>query len=573
MTRLLILAAMLLTGAAVNADTIYSQPPSPAGGLHQSAWWDPDGSDYDIYIWDNFTLSSSQTITEIRWRGGFIYGGSFGGPVLDFSVEIWPSIAAGSQPAVAGQPLVRYFTGGNAGETYAGVFGGAAMYDYQFTLPSPFPATGGVKYWVQIEAYQHGIPEWGLATGTGGNGAHFRFLEGASQYQSAPADMAFLLIGSGGTMFNVATSCSPPAAGKTTGDGAYPAGSVATVVATPSTGFGFVNWTEAGQPVSQNRSYAFTVHADHTLVANFTPAYTVTTAAWPSFGGSTDGGGTFNSGSTVTVTATPDPLFAFVDWTEFGTPVSTSATYEFAASANRVLVANFVPRRTGAIFDFDNATPGSSLPISLTLGTLTANFSATGSGYSIQRADTLGFTPAGFGGYCLYPSSVFAADLIVDLGPSLVSDFSILYSPQELGCDDSARMRATAFQGGVQVATNTATAPLPGNWPTGTLRVSAAQGFDRVIVHYDARPPTCQDWGPIFLADNMVVLILPHAGDLNCDGSTNVLDINPFVLALSDPAAFVASFPTCPLENGDVNGDGHTDILDINPLVTLIAGG
>ena len=155
---------------------------------------DPDGSDWDQWVWDSFILPSTQAITEIQWRGGFdpAYLGS-GGPVINFTVAIYPSIAAGTEPAVAGPPLVEYETGGNAGQTLAGVFGGATLYDYQFTLPAAFVATGGTKYWVQIEAWQHGIPDWGLAQGTGGNGAHFRRVY--VNYQSAPGDAAFTLLG------------------------------------------------------------------------------------------------------------------------------------------------------------------------------------------------------------------------------------------------------------------------------------------------------------------------------------------------------------------------------------------
>lgn len=156
------------------------------------------------------------------------------------------------------------------------------------------------------------------------------------------------------------------------------------------------------------------------------------------------------------------------------------------------------------LFDFENATQGSPLPISLTVGGITASFSATGQGYSIQPANTMGFTPPGFAGLCVYPSSIYLADLLVSYSQPL-QDFSILYAPQELGCDDSATMRVTGYLGAVFVATNTTTAPVPGTWPTGTLTLTAPQGFDHVVVHYDARPPTCQDWGPIFMADNMIV--------------------------------------------------------------------
>ncbi|TWT41901.1 1,4-alpha-glucan branching enzyme GlgB [Phycisphaerae bacterium RAS1] len=62
-------------------------------------------------------------------------------------------------------------------------------------------------------------------------------------------------------------------------------------------------------------------------------------------------------------------------------------------------------------------------------------------------------------------------------------------------------------------------------------------------------------------------------GDMNCDGSIDVLDINPFILALSDPIAYAAQYPACDINNGDINDDGNVDVLDINPFVALLAGG
>jgi hypothetical protein len=60
------------------------------------------------------------------------------------------------------------------------------------------------------------------------------------------------------------------------------------------------------------------------------------------------------------------------------------------------------------------------------------------------------------------------------------------------------------------------------------------------------------------------------AGDLNCDGSVDNFDINPFVLALTDAAAYHAAFPNCDINNADVNGDGAVDNFDINPFVELL---
>ena len=162
------------------------------------------------------------------------------------------------------------------------------------------------------------------------------------------------------------------------------------------------------------------------------------------------------------------------------------------------------------LFDFDSLT-GTGLPTAYTVGGITASFSATGQGFSIQPADTMGFTPAGFAGKCIYPNSINAADLLVSFSAPL-TDFSILYATQELACDDSATMRVTAFMNGTPVGTNTATTnciDIPCNWTPNTLSITTTQAFNNVVVHYATRPPTCQNWGPIFMADNMTVTPMP----------------------------------------------------------------
>ncbi len=59
-------------------------------------------------------------------------------------------------------------------------------------------------------------------------------------------------------------------------------------------------------------------------------------------------------------------------------------------------------------------------------------------------------------------------------------------------------------------------------------------------------------------------------GDLNCDGVVSVGDINPFVLALTDPAAYADQFPDCDIASGDINDDGIVSVGDINGFVALI---
>jgi hypothetical protein len=169
MKQALVVAMLACTCARGNADILYQQPPNPGGGSHVSAWWDPDGSNYDRYVWDAFSLASTATVLAIQWRG--TYGAS--GPASNFTVAIYASIPAGTQPDVSRPPLVEYQTGGNADPTYAGVFGGATMYNYSFTLPVAFQAQAGIKYWLQIEGWQPGFPDWSMAAGLGGDGSHF----------------------------------------------------------------------------------------------------------------------------------------------------------------------------------------------------------------------------------------------------------------------------------------------------------------------------------------------------------------------------------------------------------------
>ncbi len=59
-------------------------------------------------------------------------------------------------------------------------------------------------------------------------------------------------------------------------------------------------------------------------------------------------------------------------------------------------------------------------------------------------------------------------------------------------------------------------------------------------------------------------------GDLNCDGAVDFGDINPFVLALTNPAGYGAAYPNCHRLTGDINGDGLVDFGDINPFVRLL---
>ena len=142
--------------------------------------------------------------------------------------------------------------------------------------------------------------------------------------------------------YTIAVSANPTAGGTVTGGNTYNHGANVTVTATANTGYTFTNWTEKGNVVSTSANYQFTATANRTLKANFTiNTYTIAVSANPTAGGTVTGGNTYNHGANVTVTATANTGYTFTNWTENGNVVSTNANYQFTATANRTLKANF----------------------------------------------------------------------------------------------------------------------------------------------------------------------------------------------------------------------------------------
>ncbi len=120
-------------------------------------------------------------------------------------------------------------------------------------------------------------------------------------------------------------------------------GSNVTACATANACFSFVNWTINGNVVSASACDSFSVLSNETLVANFAPiSYTVDTGSSPSGGGTTSGGATVACGSNVTVCATANSCYSFVNWTDQNNNVlSASACYTFTPNANSNLMAHF----------------------------------------------------------------------------------------------------------------------------------------------------------------------------------------------------------------------------------------
>ncbi len=61
-------------------------------------------------------------------------------------------------------------------------------------------------------------------------------------------------------------------------------------------------------------------------------------------------------------------------------------------------------------------------------------------------------------------------------------------------------------------------------------------------------------------------------GDMNRDGVVDTGDMAAFILALTDPAAYEATYGIDPVLVGDINGDGAFDTGDVTPFIQLLVG-
>ena len=71
--------------------------------------------------------------------------------------------------------------------------------------------------------------------------------------------------------------------------------------------------------------------------------YTVQLSSSPVLGGVTLGAGTFPKDTTLSVSATPNTGYTFVNWKEGTTILTTSSNYTFTLDTNKVFIASFAP--------------------------------------------------------------------------------------------------------------------------------------------------------------------------------------------------------------------------------------
>lgn len=150
------------------------------------------------------------------------------------------------------------------------------------------------------------------------------------------------------TEYEVTVEASPADGGEVTISPLQPTylyDDIVTVTATANPGYEFKTWNVNGNPTGKyNLTTTFEVKGDMVITAVFEAAvnYRIVATADPVNGGTVSGTGNYSPGNPVTVTATPNANWEFVNWTENGEVISTEHTLTFTASQDRTLVAHFV---------------------------------------------------------------------------------------------------------------------------------------------------------------------------------------------------------------------------------------
>lgn len=162
----------------------------------------------------------------------------------------------------------------------------------------------------------------------------------------APANGRFITIYDGNFYSIAVSSESNRAWGTVYGDGDYEDGSSVTVTAEPNEGYKFVAWKENGEVVSDSPVYTFTATSDRNLVAEFAvrASYSISVNIDPDGSGEVAGAGRYYENESVSLEATPNGMYKFLEWKENSEQVSTDNPYKFTAESNRNLIAEFANR-------------------------------------------------------------------------------------------------------------------------------------------------------------------------------------------------------------------------------------
>ena len=142
--------------------------------------------------------------------------------------------------------------------------------------------------------------------------------------------------------YEITATANPEAGGTVTGGGTYNHFETCTLIATANEGYAFTNWTMNGEEIANTPTFSFTVTEAASYVAHFSlNSYEITATTNPANAGVITGAGTYDHGTTCTLTVTANPGYSFINWTKDGEEVSNTESFSFTVTEAGNYVANF----------------------------------------------------------------------------------------------------------------------------------------------------------------------------------------------------------------------------------------
>ncbi|MDE5559034.1 MAG: hypothetical protein K2I84_00070, partial [Bacteroidales bacterium] len=149
---------------------------------------------------------------------------------------------------------------------------------------------------------------------------------------------------------DIKVTVEPANAGTVTGAGKVQRGQNAVLTANPAAHYAFKHWKRLDNSTVTSNPYTFKPDRDYTFTAVFRDLEQYTIAVTTDGNGSATGGGTFEEGSNVTVSATANENYYFVEWQDAdGSTLSTEESYTFKAEGNITVKAVFAENNKYAV--------------------------------------------------------------------------------------------------------------------------------------------------------------------------------------------------------------------------------
>lgn len=149
---------------------------------------------------------------------------------------------------------------------------------------------------------------------------------------------------------SVTTEVTPEGAGTVEGGGVFDYGTITYLTAQNNEGYAFSQWADG---VADNPREILVV-GDTIFVAQFTPLqYEITTAVNPEHGGTVEGGGIYDYGTTAILTAIPNEYFMFLCWSDGNVSNPRNVTVTQDATYTALFRQNGTPEYTVTVLAND----------------------------------------------------------------------------------------------------------------------------------------------------------------------------------------------------------------------------